>query len=237
MRAKRLPGRMSGFTLIELLVVIAIIAILAAILFPVFARARENARKSTCQSNLKQLGIGFAMYCQDYDQTYPDCRYGGAGVPDPNPWRDPARVVWYSFAEVVQPYIKNWDVFWCPSQPKPATPAYAQAGPYVHIYAYGRQLGYFNGSAGHSTQPWILSEARLAQPAETVNIQESNGCARPGPRYISWPGSNVAVPWANDNFAPSMRHMDGSNLLFYDGHVKWARREAMPARMFSIDDD
>jgi len=66
-----------AFTLIELLVVIAIIAILAAILFPVFARARENARKATCQSNLKQLGIAFAMYCQDYDQTYPLCRYTG----------------------------------------------------------------------------------------------------------------------------------------------------------------
>ncbi len=63
----------SAFTLIELLVVIAIIAILAAILFPVFARARENARKSNCQSNLKQIGIGFAMYAQDFDEMLPWC--------------------------------------------------------------------------------------------------------------------------------------------------------------------
>src|SRR5687768_5924591 len=79
-RRKR-NGALKGFTLIELLVVIAIIAILAAILFPVFARARENARRSSCQSNLKQIGLGFAQYTQDYDEKMPITIYWtGAAV-------------------------------------------------------------------------------------------------------------------------------------------------------------
>ena len=105
--------RRSGFTLIELLVVIAIIAILAAILFPVFARARENARKSTCQSNLKQLGIGFGMYLQDYDEVLPPPFID-------KPTRDD-RVRWH---QLIQPYVKNSEVRFCPSDSKkdPANP-------------------------------------------------------------------------------------------------------------------
>src|SRR5471030_86040 len=82
-RAKATPecGR-RGFTLIELLVVIAIIAILASILFPVFARARENARRASCMSNLKQLGLGYLQYAQDYDESFP----GGLSVPTANSW-------------------------------------------------------------------------------------------------------------------------------------------------------
>src|SRR5687767_6194063 len=79
--ARNVPFRKSGFTLIELLVVIAIIAILAAILFPVFARARENARRASCQSNLKQVGLGFVQYTQDYDERYP-MLFEGADIED-----------------------------------------------------------------------------------------------------------------------------------------------------------
>src|SRR5438552_8343561 len=93
--------RIQGFTLIELLVVIAIIAILAAILFPVFAQAREKARAVSCLSNIKQLGLAVNMYVQDYDETYP--------IACPNDW-------WYYIWGVnVQPYIKNVQVFKCPS--------------------------------------------------------------------------------------------------------------------------
>jgi len=145
-------------------------------------------------------------------------------------------LVWLSYAELAMPYIKNWQIFWCPSQ-MPAIRYAGTVGSQIRVYSYGRQLGYFNNSAGHNTQPWVLLESLIALPAETINMQESDGCARPGPRLILWPGSNVAVPWANDNYAPSMRHNDGSNFLFYDGHVKWSKRDGMPARYWSIDND
>ena len=101
-------GRRKGFTLIELLVVIAIIAILAAILFPVFARARENARKSTCQSNLKQLGTAIQMYLQDYDEVF-------SGRAQPTTYPVPANAVWWP--TLYEPYLKNTGVLRCPSQP------------------------------------------------------------------------------------------------------------------------
>jgi len=96
-----------GFTLIELLVVIAIIAILAAILFPVFARAREKARQASCQSNLKQMALGVLMYAQDYDEGLP------VGVRTTE--STPASLWWY---DIVQPYVKNQQILACPSQPK-----------------------------------------------------------------------------------------------------------------------
>src|SRR5258708_1426946 len=123
--------RRSGFTLIELLVVIAIIAILAAILFPVFAQARESARMTSCLSNIKELALAWTMYAQDYDETYPLSRrndvispgvttYGPTSAcnddckhcydaPDPR-----AKVGWKT---MTQPYIKNWQILQCPSNP------------------------------------------------------------------------------------------------------------------------
>ena len=93
-------SKRSAFTLIELLVVIAIIAILAAILFPVFARARENARRASCTSNLKQIGLGVIQYQQDYDETMPRIDYG-----EGTKWMD-----------ITQPYLKSAQVFSCPSE-------------------------------------------------------------------------------------------------------------------------
>lgn len=105
-----------GFALIELLVVIAIVAILAAILLPVFARARENARRSQCMNNNKQMGTAVMQYVQDYDERYP---FRG-GAPDP------------SWKQLIQPYIKSANVFACPSNP--AAGQYPQNDPAVGFY-------------------------------------------------------------------------------------------------------
>lgn len=106
-----------AFTLIELLVVIAIIAILAAILFPVFARARENARRASCQSNLKQIGLGILQYAQDYDEKMPRAYYGypdTSGTPAGNDI-----IGDYKWMDVVQPYAKSVQVFNCPATRSP----------------------------------------------------------------------------------------------------------------------
>src|SRR6056297_3918167 len=101
-----------GFTLIELLVVIAIIAILAAILFPVFAQARAKARQASCMSNLKQLGLGFEMYAQDYDEMLPVWGYGNIDNAENGPDEG-----FYSWDTVLEPYIKNVQILKCPSNP------------------------------------------------------------------------------------------------------------------------
>src|SRR5687768_3240317 len=110
-----------GFTLIELLVVIAIIAILAAILFPVFARARENSRRAACQSNIKQIGLGFAQYLQDYDELYPPINWDStaSGTFGSNYWDLPSsgnsNVKLFSWADMIMPYLKSTQIFRCPS--------------------------------------------------------------------------------------------------------------------------
>src|SRR4028118_560172 len=106
-----------GFTLIELLVVIAIIAILAAILFPVFARARENARRASCQSNLKQIGLGVMQYIQDYDEKFPPTYVsldGAAGYTAPAVNTTPAANADQGWAQIIQPYMKSTQLLQCP---------------------------------------------------------------------------------------------------------------------------
>ena len=99
---------LKGFTLIELLVVIAIIAILAAILFPVFAQAREKARQTTCLSNMKQIGLALMMYTDDYDETYPNANGGGSGI-------SPSDPSMRAYTCLLEPYVKNTALFVCPS--------------------------------------------------------------------------------------------------------------------------
>src|SRR2546428_238100 len=114
---QRLGCRGRGFTLIELLVVIAIIAILAAILFPVFAQAREQARKTTCTSNMRQVGMALNMYVQDYDETLPTQHPNNWPVAGPKgSWLTNPLPSWIT---LLWPYIKNWQMLRCPSAPPP----------------------------------------------------------------------------------------------------------------------
>jgi len=161
------PGAVKrGFTLIELLVVIAIIAILAAILFPVFGRAREMARKASCSSNLKQLGLAVAQYTQDNDNCYPIATAGSG------PW-----------PQAIQPYTKSLQVFMCPSDSKAGGPSQSfgtgiglsyVANSYVETVAY-RTAGPFGlaGFFGNSAdQPGFVKESKMSRPSETVMLTE-----------------------------------------------------------------
>jgi prepilin-type N-terminal cleavage/methylation domain-containing protein len=168
-----------GFTLIELLVVIAIIGILAAILFPVFARARENARRTSCLSNLKQIGLGVIQYTQDYDEKYPP-RYLGNGVTQADPSMpgylftqsdNVAYKNYVSWMDIVYPYVKSTQLFECPS----ATTGSTVAGERYPSYGYSSGMGgwhraSFGGGSGGA--PAALAE--LQRAAETIMIMDYN---------------------------------------------------------------
>ena len=183
--------RRRGFTLIELLVVIAIIAILAAILFPVFARAREKARQASCQSNCKQIMLGLLMYKEDYDGKYQQIPYGGASE--------------YPIWDILNPYIKNMQVWTCPS------------------YDGGFQHGWrIQGGCGGVPAPehftmwsehlngWGIKESRIQFPAERAAFGEGN-CGVNG-----WTWDTIRYRWR-----PGADHNGGCNAGFLDGHVKW----------------
>ncbi len=197
---KRRLGKPTGFTLIELLVVIAIIAILAAILFPVFARARENARKSTCQSNLKQLGLGWHMYAQDYDEW--TVRVSGGSDQRPL-WTD-----------ALQPYVKNTGVLICPSDStRVMSGGYAPTQTVTTGYgAYCSQFGRAGAQFGHPVDTVILADGtsfRTHIPAIARGVTGGAACADGAPTWVH------------------ARHMDMANFLFADGHVKTLRPTSM----------
>lgn len=166
----------SGFTLIELLVVIAIIAILAAILFPVFAQTREKARQSSCASNCKQMGLAIMQYAQDYDETNPLA----SGYQGQSNWFD---ISWVTLA---QPYVKNISVFRCPSDDADKTTGgFVREGISYSINAYINE--FWNGKYGATTPggdwivnnananpPWaqIVTLSAISRPAETILIAE-----------------------------------------------------------------
>jgi prepilin-type N-terminal cleavage/methylation domain-containing protein/prepilin-type processing-associated H-X9-DG protein len=229
-----------GFTLIELLVVIAIIAILAAILFPVFARARESARKSACQSNLKQIGLAFNMYRQDFDEEMPRNDQGGGSGGTVDCISEVSRTTYRgTVCNAVQPYIKNKGVFACPSdsgnRPNTAdanicgTPPAIQAGfedkYYKLSYAYNYMGVYASPNNTGNAMPGASGkDSTVLRPAEIAIMWDSenrwidcNGCF--WPRDIAY---YQAKQWARGHW-----HNEMANFLYYDGHVKTDRFDRM----------
>ncbi len=236
-----------GFTLIELLVVIAIIAILAAILFPVFAKAREKARQITCASDMKQIGLGILQYNQDYDETFPMCHYNNSlGV----------EVRWY---DAVGPYIKNGSKF--------ANGFYSGAGgiwscpdlPVIQPSSYGAHFDLFRNGKPYNDTVTTEALAVVDAPAETIMVCEK-GLARgrdSWQQFQTWEGmytttgggtaannytysdhidvnydkddtpdlnGDFLADWNSASMMPRYRHTGMSNLLFTDGHVKAMRK-------------
>ena len=201
-RAHGAPPRRAAFTLVELLVVIAIIAILAAILFPVFARARENARRSSCQSNLKQLGLGALQYVQDYDERFP------LGVtPTDSTFTD------FTFAlDLIQPYVKNKQVAICPSD---------DGAPDVNLYLPGITPVSYVGNQAIMTSPIFHVISPVAYPTPLplpAHLSEIRDSAR---LPLIWDAINASLNPAMPDLPVQRRHLEGANCVFVDGHVKW----------------
>ncbi len=199
-----------GFTLIELLVVIAIIAILAAILFPVFAKAREKARQTSCASNEKQIGLGIMMYSQDYDEKLPFFRYGATVCN----WvaSDRGR----NWTDVIDPYVKNRQIYLCPSNPRTFCAATAVDG-YVRIpFSYS-----FNCSALSNWSCIGMGDVKI--PSQIIALGESDG------QYWRMRPNGLTCNCAIANMAGSPAHNGGQNCLYLDGHVKWVSNNRLMA--------
>jgi prepilin-type N-terminal cleavage/methylation domain-containing protein/prepilin-type processing-associated H-X9-DG protein len=222
-----MKGNYKGFTLIELLVVIAIIAILAAILFPVFAQAREKARQTKCASNLKQIGVAAKLYMDDWEEYIP-VMYASSRAYFVG-FADPLAPAWFT---LVAPYIpvkvKNWyqldpavdcSVFRCPSLKgnnisyapnmgliNTGSPGFVKVG--LDAGGNGIYAGFFN---------------KIPKPSERVFIAESEPDGNGGMGKFVINSSNVKNPPDRGGFRT--RHNDGANLLYFDGHVKWVKAE------------
>ncbi|HSV75382.1 MAG TPA: DUF1559 domain-containing protein [Chthonomonadales bacterium] len=222
-----------AFTLIELLVAIAIIAILAAILFPVFAQAREKARAASCLSNTKQFALSTLMYVQDYDETFPQSAYSLD-----NPVLVPGsgdRV--FTVFEAVAPYMRNTGILVCPSH-RPGIDFTAilqaiglrSAGAFRYA-SYAMNFAVFQDPSippGLSGADPCLTLAEVGEPANTTMFYDSKYTPWGGaPAYPDCPVPPGVFDWVN--FAADARHSDGFNVSFVDGHAKWhSRRSAIP---------
>jgi len=222
----RESSRSLGFTLIELLVVIAIIAILAAILFPVFARAREKARQSSCLSNVKQIGLGLMMYVQDYDEKFPTLYYYTTGTP--------SRI---DYVQAIHPYINNMQIWNCPSAAV-ETPTTNYSSLQSRSYGYNKNFsGYPKlASIKRPAETVALADCcvdswgpgRLYSPSDGYNemiaTQDFSGAVSSNTNNSYW---DTSAEGGRPGMNVSPRHNGQANLCFADGHAKSMTYQAL----------
>jgi len=234
-----------AFTLIEILVTIAIIAILTAILFPVFARARENARRVSCLSNLKQIGLAIMQYTQDYDEMYSpnfkrsttnktiaQTETGTPGAYFYSSYDGSASSGHgYSWMDFIFPYIRNVQVFICPNASYPTAAFTTDYGrcklsSTCSYPSYGINSAFYNVNTGYTgSQSWLtpLRMSAVQRPSELIMVMDMN-----------WDNNNNNPALYNayskmtgtlhPYFAP---HFDGTSIIFADGHAKWRSSESI----------
>jgi len=194
--------------------VIAIIAILASILFPVFARARENARRASCQSNLKQIGLAMIQYTQDYDEKYLPSQPADSTAPGNGA----------TFVTVLQPYIKSTQVFICPSATGTAVTVPNTAGDHNWSAPAPPWNTASTSSYGMNTNLEDTALASVNEPATRVLFFDSTW----------YSAGSVTVNLTGDPVWEAARHFDGSNIAYADGHVKWAGKNRFGALYYNF---
>jgi prepilin-type N-terminal cleavage/methylation domain-containing protein/prepilin-type processing-associated H-X9-DG protein len=236
-----------AFTLIELLIVISIIAILAAILFPVFGRARENARRTSCQSNLKQIGLALLQYSQDYDEMFIADWY--AAPPATSPGLSNPDGSQYKWMDAALSYIKTEQVFTCPSDTRATTryiyyrdlPAASEQyyGSYVITHGYGPNVPGRTPPVSHPLAGDMVSLAALATPATTTWVQDGDDDF-----YLNVTNATLDTREPRHFENAIERHLNTINVLWCDGHVKAVKFDLLTQtndsgtyKYFTVEDD